>query len=1130
MNHIYRVVFNHATGVYQCVSEFAKAHGKTKSVKSLSVAVGLLMGGQALAADIEFNDAKTHTFDQAIALNGDVLIGNDTTITVNNNKQIQFGSPNTAGEDKPTTANISNSTLNSGGIVIANTQQATVNIDNSKLNLTGASAIGVQKSGIANISNNTKITTTGVTSIGYEAEGKMDLTGSEIDATNNNINIGERATGELNLKDKAKITAGEVLVGIQTNHIGTLTLDDSQIDTRDIAIGDDGVAIVTLTNGSSINTSEHMHFGRRENGRATINVTNSSLSGGNELNVGQKGVATLNAKDSKIASNKWLRVGLEENSSGTVVLDNSTMNATDEIIVGWDGAGDVTLNNKSSISSKGIAIGLSKGAGKITLNDDAKLTVSNILQVGGESKGELIVNGSDSKNIVVTADIVIVGTSANSDSMITANNKTTFQVNGDMIIGAGSKGTVTLNKNSPYSHGVGHTYVKGKVYLGGFENLDPTLNTINGTGSLILIDSTLRADEIVVGNVGKGILQVESKDVGNHWSGLYTNQISRGTNATQSDVFINGAELSITENQPNLFANFTKNDKIEIGNRGVHINTESYLSSQSQPTDVIINPNAVITGDVGHFGYRANEDDILGGFIHFGTGTLEIAESSKKFTGDIGSFAGTLKINGNYTMNGENLIIGILDTDDNNVIDDNEHGKVVVTGTADISNGNLNVYAQDLIKPLITGNNPTAEYKDVLTAGTLKGKFKDVQIFDVNGDKIDTRLGADYSDANKVHLKIQPENTTPVVPPTPNIVGTFENAVNSQNKNSLLNLAQVLDTHKDTNTNPLGLALTLGASGLDNAKLTQGASELAPLMHGSTAHVIANAQDYAFGAIHARHLDRSRSVWAKAIGTQGKLQENELLDYDTTDIGAIVGADTAVGRGNIGLALSYIHSDVDSRGNARHDATVKSTQVLGYGDYDINDRVSVHATVGVGRADIDGKRHISTLTAGNTATATADYTADTAQAGFEIRHRFGTDTRRITPFIGMKYTHVSSDGYTETGAGVYNLAVQKASFNEISQNFGIRLQQAISPRTTITGELSGSVYGGERTPITASFVNADDSAFTLNGQELGRTAGNVGLGMTYKPTTNTTLSLGYQGQWRKNYDNQGAALGFEMKF
>lgn len=61
MNHIYRVVFNHATGVYQCVSEFAKAHGKTKSVKSLSVAVGLLMGGQALAADIEFNDAKTHT-------------------------------------------------------------------------------------------------------------------------------------------------------------------------------------------------------------------------------------------------------------------------------------------------------------------------------------------------------------------------------------------------------------------------------------------------------------------------------------------------------------------------------------------------------------------------------------------------------------------------------------------------------------------------------------------------------------------------------------------------------------------------------------------------------------------------------------------------------------------------------------------------------------------------------------------------------------------------------------------------------------------------------------------------------------------------------------------------------------
>lgn len=29
MNHIYRIVFNHSLGVYQCVSELAKAGGKS---------------------------------------------------------------------------------------------------------------------------------------------------------------------------------------------------------------------------------------------------------------------------------------------------------------------------------------------------------------------------------------------------------------------------------------------------------------------------------------------------------------------------------------------------------------------------------------------------------------------------------------------------------------------------------------------------------------------------------------------------------------------------------------------------------------------------------------------------------------------------------------------------------------------------------------------------------------------------------------------------------------------------------------------------------------------------------------------------------------------------------------------
>jgi len=36
MNHVYRVVFNHSLGVYQCVSELAKSRGKSSGKSQVS--------------------------------------------------------------------------------------------------------------------------------------------------------------------------------------------------------------------------------------------------------------------------------------------------------------------------------------------------------------------------------------------------------------------------------------------------------------------------------------------------------------------------------------------------------------------------------------------------------------------------------------------------------------------------------------------------------------------------------------------------------------------------------------------------------------------------------------------------------------------------------------------------------------------------------------------------------------------------------------------------------------------------------------------------------------------------------------------------------------------------------------
>ena len=41
MNKVYRVIFNRSLGVWQCVAETAKAHGKSKSIKVAVIASAL---------------------------------------------------------------------------------------------------------------------------------------------------------------------------------------------------------------------------------------------------------------------------------------------------------------------------------------------------------------------------------------------------------------------------------------------------------------------------------------------------------------------------------------------------------------------------------------------------------------------------------------------------------------------------------------------------------------------------------------------------------------------------------------------------------------------------------------------------------------------------------------------------------------------------------------------------------------------------------------------------------------------------------------------------------------------------------------------------------------------------------
>ena len=97
MNHIYRVVFNHSLGVYQCVSELAKARGKSSgksststssnnfALRALSTALFSVLGLSIVSVThaTTYDNGEVNVVDNDYTIVDDI-VKNDGTILKNN--------------------------------------------------------------------------------------------------------------------------------------------------------------------------------------------------------------------------------------------------------------------------------------------------------------------------------------------------------------------------------------------------------------------------------------------------------------------------------------------------------------------------------------------------------------------------------------------------------------------------------------------------------------------------------------------------------------------------------------------------------------------------------------------------------------------------------------------------------------------------------------------------------------------------------------------------------------------------------------------------------------------------------------------------------------------------------------
>ncbi|ALF60516.1 autotransporter domain-containing protein [Psychrobacter urativorans] len=1212
MNHIYRIVFNRSLGVYQCVSEIAKTQGKSSGrsaitnrrvgfslrVLSLSILSVSALGTTTSALAAIYNNGLTTNLGASYSVSaaGDEVRGvntvvkanalsiSETRLLVTDKGNIEIANTVTMDRDAAleikdnsmltadrlyvgTEGSNNNLNISTSGQLQANTVylgeyigskgDLTVTGSNSQLN-TESLRVGNYGKGNTTIANDGSVQAKTV-SLGHKntGEGGLIVTGSNSQLTTGELLIiGRYGKGSTTIANGGSVRANTVYLGEYIGSKGDLTVtgSNSQLETESLRIGNYGKGSTTITNGSSVQ-AKTISLGHKDTGEGDLIVTgsNSQLNADELLIIGRYGKGSATIANGGYVRANLIDVGVLAGSEGdlTVTGSNSQLN-TNTSYVGRAGKGSATIADGGSVHTQDVYLGFLAGSkGNLTVTGSNSQLSTDNLYVGTTGKGSATVAGGGS----IQSQVIYLGSKSKGEGDLTVTGSNSQLNTNIAYVGFGDKGSATiadggsaqaseiylgflagsegdltvtgsnsqLNTNIAYvgfgdkgsaTIADGGSAQASEIYLGFLAGSEGDLTV---TGS----NSQLNTNGLQVGNQGKGKGTLNITDNGQ----VKTRSIGRGSDSKLSVINFDNGTLELAANQPALFNNFTSANTINLASGGGTIDTNEF--------DISVFNDARITGS--------------GNFTKMGSGKLAMNSATKAWSGDTDINQGTLQLNGDYNMRkGEVLAIGL------NTLTD--YGQLKVTGSADISQGKLQVNAADAVQ-VLTGN---PVWNNVVSANSLTGKFAAV-----NDNSPLVSFVADYSDANSVHLKmvrdatfvdaIESEtsqtalglsrmldlSTTDRLGNNENILSDSllsENISLDQFKLAALDLAGVLDEAIEDRVNngnsALADALITNTLSFNKPKLAAAANELQPLLMGATNRIITDSNYATTEAIIERSLTNpNRGVWAKIIGSDSSHDEEDgIAGYDASSYGAIVGIDSPINDNlNLGVAFSYIDSDVDSNSRALdHEMKTKNWQILGYGNYAASEATQVNFHAGAGSSDVKGQRHITILT---DATASSDYSVDTLQAGFGIGHRIGNELRNFTPFAQMNYARAESDGYRETGAGVYNLDVDENTYESLRWTAGVKMSQALTPKLALTGQLAAAIENGDRrSDITASFIGMPNANFTTTGQEIGREIGIVGVGLSYMPTANTKLSAGYRGEWRDNYNDQGASIALQTSF
>ena len=279
------------------------------------------------------------------------------------------------------------------------------------------------------------------------------------------------------------------------------------------------------------------------------------------------------------------------------------------------------------------------------------------------------------------------------------------------------------------------------------------------------------------------------------------------------------------------------------------------------------------------------------------------------------------------------------------------------------------------------------------------------------------------------------------------------------------------------------------------------------------------------------------SMWVQIFGANVD-QDNVsgISGYDADGQGLAMGIDgmSEDGMTRIGIAGSFANTDVTGKDSTTKTTTdIDTTQVMVYANKDYADGMYVEGVASYAFNDNTGTRRI--LVGAVDRTASSAYDSGVFAVNVEAGWPKENDGVTITPTLGLAYSHLSSDAYTETGAGNMNLKVTPGDVSTFEGKAGVKITGKSVDADGGIGRpefrLGVTHNFGDKTADSTATFTAGGSSFTTTGVETDSTKVDFGLGYTYtNPEGDTDISVNIDGRKSSSYIQYGSGLTVKWKF